>query len=194
MQNETSALDELIQRCRRGDANAKRELVVATYENLYRHARRLMGFQRRNHSLQATGLVGELIVRLQNLDWEGIRDAGHFLKYSSQAMKTILMDYAKTRNREKRGGGTLPVALDEIGPVVVLYERQVDLLDLDGALQDLAAIDPRSAEILEMTYFGRYRADEVAVALGVSTRTVERRLEFARSWLRGRLRGKGSRS
>lgn len=168
-----------------GDARAAGELMPVVYDELKRRAAALMRRESAGHTLQATALVNEAYLRLINqdrVDWQG---RTHFFAVASQIMRRILVDHARTRQRAKRGGGDVKVSLDE--GLGLSTERDADVLALDQALQKLAEVDPRQAEIVVMRFFGGLTVEEVAAALGVSKRTVEAEWTMIKAWLRREL-------
>ncbi len=172
-------------------SKARQDLMDGLFEWAHEKAGRLMRGQINGHTLQATALVSELWLHFKDLDFGKILTAGELLKFTAISMKRILVDHAKKRTRVKRGGAHARVELGTIEPAVDAYAAHTDLENLDEALRQLATILPRQATIVEMTYFGRCTAAEVATALGTSPRTVERDLKAAKAWLRGHLASSG---
>jgi len=155
------------------------------HDELRRIARRCLYGERANHSVQATELVNEAYLRLvdvQHVDWQ---NRTHFLAMSARLMRRVLVDLARTRDADKRGGGAVRVTLDDaaIGGVA----PDADVIRLDDALHALAALDERKSRVVELLFFGGLTADETAVALKVSSKTVLRDWEFARAWLQREL-------
>lgn len=176
--------DEITQLLRawcEGDESALEKLTPLVYRELYRLAGRYMQRERQGHTLQATALVNEAYVRL--IDWKNVRwqNRAHFFAVSAQLMRRILVDYARSRCYAKRGGGTHPVPLDEAQ--VMSDDRFTVLLEIDSALQRLAALDPRLAQVVELRYFGGLSVEETADVLQVSPITVIRQWNFAKAWL-----------
>lgn len=175
----------LLQRAASGDAAAETSLFEFLYEDLKRQARALMRKQRRDHTLQATGLLHEAwmrVARRADVDW---KSRGHFFGFASRAMRSVLVDHARSKKRGKRGGGRVRVPLDDL--LLPYEDRAGDLLALDEALSRLAALDAEEAAVVEMRFFGGFTAPETAHALGFSLRKVERLWEHARAWLRREL-------
>ena len=141
---------------RRGDQAALGELISIVYQELRRLAHRYLAGQRPNHTLQTTALVHETYLQL--LDCRQIRwqDRSHFLAVTARLMRRILVDYARNRNAEKRGGTAHPVSLDE--NLDFAPPRSADLVALDDSLQALAIIDPRKSEVVELKFFGGMEA------------------------------------
>ena len=170
---------------REGDETALDLLMPLVHDELRRIARRCLHGERANHSVQATELVNEAFLRLvdvQRVDWQ---NRTHFLAISARLMRRVLVDLARSRGADKRGGGAVRVTLDDatIGGVV----PDADVIRLDDALQTLAALDQRKSRVVELRFFGGLTAEETAEALQVSAKTVLRDWEFARAWLQREL-------
>lgn len=163
-----------------GDDVALERLVPVVYAELHRMARRQLRHERRE-SLQATALVNELYLRLIDARQVRWQDRAHFFAMSARLMRRVLVDAARRRNGQKRGGGVQAVTLHE--DVVVASDRGDDLIALDDALEALAALDERKARVVEMRFFGGLSVDEIAAVLGVSDDTVTRDWNFAKTWL-----------
>ena len=164
------------------------KLTPLVYDELHRLARRYMAQERPGHTLQATALVNEAYLRLvdsRNVRWQ---NRAHFFAVSAQLMRRILVDFARSRHYQKRGGEAQRVSLDDA--LVVSRERGADLVALDDALQALAAVDPRKSQVVELRFFGGLTVEEAAEALAVSPDTVLRDWKFAKTWLLRELSGK----
>jgi len=164
-----------------GDREAFDKLAPLVYEELHRLAMRYIGRERAGHTLQTTALVNEAFVRMikwQNIPWQ---NRAHFFAISAQLMRRILVDHARRNHRAKRGGPMRPVSLDEAPAVSAVHGE--DLIAVDEALERLAAIDARSARVVELRFFGGMSVPEMAEVLKVSHMTVSRDWEFARAWL-----------
>ncbi|HTY42634.1 MAG TPA: sigma-70 family RNA polymerase sigma factor [Thermoanaerobaculia bacterium] len=172
-----------------GDAVAFERLVPLVHAELRRLAHREMGRERAGHTLQTTALVNEAYLRLVDSSRVRWQDRAHFFAMSAQLMRRILVDHARARRARKRGGGARQVELDEA--LVVSPERGSDLVALDDALQALAVVDARKAQVVELRYFGGLSANESAEALGVSPETVLRDWRLAKAWLLRELSGGG---
>jgi RNA polymerase sigma-70 factor (ECF subfamily) len=146
-----------------------------------------MAGERVGHSLQATALVNEAYLRLINVSRVDWQNRAHFLAVSARLMRRILVDFARSRNYEKRGGGAQRVSLDEA--LIVSEEPGQDLIALHDALTALAAVDARKSQVVELRFFGGLSVEECAEALQVSTDTVTRDWKFAKVWLLRELRG-----
>jgi RNA polymerase sigma factor (TIGR02999 family) len=160
-------------------------LMPLVHNELQRIARRCLHGEHANRSVQATELVNEAFLRLvdvQHVDWQ---NRTHFLAMSARLMRRVLVDFARSRHADKRGGGAVLVTLAEsaIGGVA----PEADVIRLDDALQALAALDERKSRVVELRFFGGLTAEETAVALQISSKTVLRDWEFARAWLQREL-------
>lgn len=157
------------------------------YDELHRIARYQMSREGDGHTLQTTALIHEVYLRL--VDFRGVQwqDRAHFFAVSAQLMRHILIDFARARSQEKRGGGAVHVSLDE-APTLG-SPRDPDLLALDDALKALATLDERKSKVVELRFFGGLSVDETAEVLRVSSHTVMRDWKFAKVWLLRELRG-----
>ena len=180
------ALTKLLHQWSGGDKAALDELMPAVYGQLHRLASRCLRAERPDHTLRATALVHEAYLRLIDADvaWQ---DRVHFFAVSARLLRRFLVDHAKAHRRQKRGGGAEMIPLDEA--VVVGPDSPVGLLELDAALERLAAQDRRKSEIIELLCFGGLTYDETAAALNVSAATVHRDLKLAKAWLHRELAG-----
>lgn len=175
----------LLHAWRQGDPAAFDRLVPLVYDELRRRARHYLRAERPNHTLQPTALVHEVYARLigtSRVDWQ---NRAHFFALAARQMRQILVDSARARRYQKRGGGAVHVAFDE---AIVATERGSDLEALDDAIDALAKKDERKARIVELRYFGGLTNEEIAVALGISTDTVMRDWQMAKLWLRRSIR------
>jgi RNA polymerase sigma factor (TIGR02999 family) len=168
-----------------GDTGARERLLPLLYEDLRRAARRQLGREGRPHTLCATALVHEAYLRLVDQRAARFRSRAQFLAVASETMRRILVDHARRRLAAKRGGGEVAVTLEP--SVAGGAARDVEVLALDGALLELAGLDPRSARVVELRFFGGLSIEEAAAALDVSRATVERDWTAARAWLYRRL-------
>jgi RNA polymerase sigma factor (TIGR02999 family) len=168
---------------RRGEPGALDRLVPLLYDDLRRLARQRLRKERDGHTLDTTGLVHEAYLRLATQRQLAPSDRAEFFAAASNTMRRILVDYARARRREKRGGGRVAVPVEEAEPF--LTEPAVDeALALDVALARLEAVQPRAARVFEQRFFGGLAVEEIALAQGVSTKTVQRDWDAARAWLR----------
>jgi RNA polymerase sigma-70 factor, ECF subfamily len=177
----------LLQAHGRGEADAFDRLVPLVYGDLRRVARAQLRRLRAGDTLDTTGLVHEAYLRLVDQTRASFQDRGHFLAVSAVAMRQILIDYARTRTRQKRGGHQQREELDE--RMLAVSNDAERLLDLDRALERLGAVDPRLVKIVECRHFGGLSEQETATALGLSLRTAQREWLKARAWLREALGG-----
>jgi RNA polymerase sigma factor (TIGR02999 family) len=144
-----------------------------------------MGGQRSEHTLQTTALVNEAYLRLASQSKPTFTNRSHFLAVAAKAMRQILVDQARGAQRQKRGAGAAKVELDEAALVTPQDSKAV--LDLNDALERLATLDSRKAQVVELRYFGGLKQDQIAEVLKISTVTVRRDWVFARTWLYGQL-------
>jgi RNA polymerase sigma factor (TIGR02999 family) len=165
----------------RGDQTAFDELVPLIHDELHRIARRHMRFERTGHTLQATALVNEAYLRLIDVKQMQWQNRAHFLAMAARVMRRILVESARARRFQKRGGGSQMEPLDEEG--IAAGEPRRDLVALDDALTALASMDPRKSQVVEMRFFGGLTVDETAEALHVSPETVRRDWRLAKAWL-----------
>ncbi len=170
----------LLLKWRKGDQDALDQMVPLVYGELHQIAARLMRGEREDHTLQATALVHEAYARLVQADvpWE---DRSHFFAVAARQMRRILVDHAKARGRQKRGGGQAALTLEE--SIAVTPDTSSGLVELDEALERLNQLDERKAKVVELHYFGGLTYDEIAEALTISPATVDRDLRFAKAWL-----------
>lgn len=174
-------ISELLRAWSSGDKTALDRLAPMVYNELRLIARRYMRDERSGITLQTTALVHEAFLRLvdaRNIDW---RHQAQFFTIAAQMMRRILVDAARARSSRKRGGSMARVPLDDAPAVGTGMDDSV--IAVDAALADFAKIAPRHATVVEMRYFGGLGVDEIAKIMGVSTRSIERDWQFARSWL-----------
>jgi RNA polymerase sigma-70 factor, ECF subfamily len=164
-----------------GDLAAMEQLSIVLQQELHRVASRHLAAERRGHILQTTALVNEAYLRL--IDWKNVRwqNRAQFFAMASQVMRHILVDYARSQHRDKRGGGAVHVSLAQAAGVPL--ESSGDFLALDEALQMLESFAPRQARIVELRFFAGLSLEETAEVLGVSVGTVRRDWSLARAWL-----------
>jgi RNA polymerase sigma factor (TIGR02999 family) len=178
---------QLLLAWRAGESTALDELMPLVYSELRRLAKQALRGEADGHTLRTTALVHEAYVRLVGSDvhWEG---SGHFMRIASRAMRRVLVDHARKRKSQKRGGGALAMGLDTLEGVIPATARPEDVIELDEALERLIALEERKGRVVELHYFGGLSYDEVAEVLEVSTATVHRDLRMARAWLYKELR------
>src|SRR5216110_3912380 len=164
-----------------GDNAALVELTPLVYEELRRLAHHFMEGQRPDHTLQTTALVDEAYLRLADQTSPSWQNRAHFFAVAARAMRQILVNYAKSSRAQKRGGGALKVELDQAA--IVSPEQSKEIVDLHEALERLATLDSRKAQVVELKYFGGLNYDEMSEVLKISRVTVRRDWRFARLWL-----------
>jgi RNA polymerase sigma factor (TIGR02999 family) len=177
----THEVTRLLQAWRAGDEGALEQLMPLVYKELHRLARRYMAAEQSGHTLQSTALVHEVYLRLvdvQNVDWQ---NRAHFYAICARLMRRILIDFARTRNYQKRGGDFAHIQLEETAAVSA--GRGSELLAVDEALKQLAEVDTRKSDVVEMRFFGGLTVEEIAAALQVSPETVQRDWKLAKAWL-----------
>jgi RNA polymerase sigma factor (TIGR02999 family) len=177
-----SNVTELLRQWNGGDSDVADELLPLVYDELRRRAAAYMRRERNNHTLQPTALVHEAYMKLatqHNAKWN---DREHFYAIASQVMRRILVDHAKTRHRQKRGGSNENLPLEE-ALLAGADATNVDLIALDEALSRLAKIDPEQERLVELRYFGGLSLDDAAKTLGVSRATAAREWQIAKAWL-----------
>ena len=184
--NSDAGPTELLRAWSQGDGSAFERLVPLVYEELHRLARRYMRRERPDHTLQATSLVNEAYLRLIDIHRVEWRDRAHFLAVAAQMMRRILVEFARNRQRQKRGGGALHVSLDDVPELPDFKEH--DFVALNDALSTLATFDARMGQVVELRFFGGLTVEETADVLNVSAETVLRDWKTAKAWLLRELR------
>lgn len=164
-----------------GDEEALPQLVSILYHELRRIAYGYMSREREGHTLQTSALINEAYLRLVSAEGLACEGRIHFLALAAQTMRRILVEHARSRTYLKRGGGMVRTSLDE--GMVAAPDRDPELLELDDALTELAKIDPRKAQIVEMRFFAGLSVEETAQALRVSPQTVLRDWKLSKLWL-----------
>ncbi len=183
-----SDVTRLLREWSAGREEARDALLGLVYDPLRSIAERHLHNERQGHTLQPTALVHELYLRLidqRHVDWN---DRTHFFAVAAKVMRRILVDHARRRNSEKRGGGVAPVTIG--AALDVAAEESLDVVALDVALENLEQIYPQQARIVELRFYGGLTIDETAAAMGISTATVSREWTMARAWLRRALSAK----
>jgi RNA polymerase sigma-70 factor (ECF subfamily) len=174
-----------------GDRGALDRLIPLVYRELHLMASRLMTRERRECTIQTTALINEAYLKLvgrRDVAWQ---DRAHFYAVAAQVMRRILLDAARRRLREKRGGGAVMLAIDDLP--LAAREGVVDTIDvlaIDRALRDLERLDPDQAKMVELRFFGGLTVEEISAVLGVSPATVKREWAFAKGWLYRALTGR----
>lgn len=177
----SEGVTDLLLAWRGGDESALSRLLPVVYDELHGIARRCMAGERAGATLQATGLVHEAFLRLldvQRVDWQ---NRAHFLAMAARLMRRVLVDAARARQADKRGGERIRVTFDEA--LFPTQDQGTELVRLDDALAALATVDDRKSRVVELRFFGGLSLEETAEALGVSAKTVTRDWDFARAWL-----------
>src|SRR6266550_4616972 len=170
----------------KGDQEALNKLMPLVYDELHRLASRYLRHERPGHTLQTTALVHEAYLKLvdeRNANWQ---NRVHFFAAAAQVMRHVLVDYARSSRASKRGGDYCRLSLDEAR--ISSEEKDADLLALNDALNNLAAIDPQQSRVVELRVFGGLTVEETAEALGISPRTVKREWSMAKAWLHKQIR------
>lgn len=176
---------ELLLAWSNGDESAFDRLVPLVYQELHALAERYMRGERSDHTLQATALVNEAYVRLIDVNRIRWQNRSHFLAVAAQTMRRILVEFARRRRRQKRGGDVVCVTIDD---AEIVQEKSADLVALSDALSALATLDPRMSQVVELRFFGGLSVQETADVLKVSPETVMRDWKTAKVWLLRELR------
>lgn len=183
----TPEVTQLLHRWRDGDAEAQEAVVTLVYDELRRLAHHYLGRERAGHTFSTTDLVHEAYANLAGSEQPHWRNRQHFFALAARVMRHLLVDHARARRRDKRGGGLPPLSLDH-APAV--SEDGIEtLLSLEQALTELEAHDARLGRVVECRYFGGLSVEETAAALEVSPATVKRDWQFAKAWLRQSIYG-----
>jgi len=167
---------------RAGDEKALEALLPLVYDELRKRARALLRLERQGHTLDGTALVHEVYVKLVDQKQSSWQNRAQFFGLAAEAMRNILVDHARARHRQKRGGDGVKLRLSN-GLQVAEAKRDVDLVRLDDALQALEKLDPRQSRIVELRYFAGLTIEETAEALHASPATIKRSWNTARLWL-----------
>jgi RNA polymerase sigma factor (TIGR02999 family) len=175
----TANFTQLLTEWRSGHPQALERLTPLVYDELRRLARNYMHTERGSHTLQATAVVHEAFLRLIQANVE-LQDRAHFFALASRLMRRVLVDHAKSRSRIKRNAGARALSIGDLEP---LPATNFDVIALDDALESLARLEPRLAQVIELHYFGGLTYEQIAEASGASTATVHRDIRLARAWL-----------
>lgn len=186
----TDTTTALLAQVRAGDAHARERLLPLVYEELRALAERYMRGQRPGHTLQTTALVNEAYIRLVAREAQGWESRAHFMAVAAAAMRSVLIDHARRKGTDKRGGGRRRVPIE--GAAILTEDPVEDLLAIDEALTRLSAMDEQKGRIVELRFFGGLTNEDTAQAVGVSPATVKREWRFARAWLYKELTGETS--
>jgi RNA polymerase sigma factor (TIGR02999 family) len=184
----SSQVSKLLVNWRRGDQGAREALIPLVYNELRRLARLHLRRERPDHTLQSAALVHEAYLRLIRQDHPQWQNRAHFFGVAAQLMRHILVDHARNRAAAKRGAGAPRLSLDE--EVALPQARDVDIVALDDALNQLAALDPQQSRVVELRFFGGLSIEETSVVLGISPATVKREWATARAWLQREMKNK----
>jgi RNA polymerase sigma factor (TIGR02999 family) len=187
-----SEVTRLLDHYREGDRDALERLLPLVYDELRTIAARHLRRERSDHTLQPTALVHEAYLRLADQEGGRFENRAHFFGIAARLMRQILVDHARTHNREKRGGGLARVTLAD--EVLGAQEPDLDLIALDDALKALAEIEPELCRLVELRYFGGLTIEETAEVLGTSPATVKRDWAMAKAFLHRRLRADAERA
>ena len=171
-----------------GDQDARDALIPLVYDELRRLARRHLRRERPDHTLQSAALVNEAYLRMVHQEPPQWQNRAHFFGVAAQMMRHILVDHARGRMAAKRGAGAPRLTLD--AQIVLPQSREVDLVALDDALNQLAVLDPQQGRLVELRFFGGLSIEEAAIVLGVSPATVKREWATARAWLQHEMKSK----
>ena len=178
-------MTQLLRQATSGDDQADARLMAAVYEDLREQARRFFQQEAAGHTLQPTALVNEAYLRLIKQSDATFHDRRHFCAIAAQMMRRVLVDHARSKGRVKRGSGRPRVSFDE--RLTLSLQNEADVLTLNDAIDALARLDSRQAEIVQLRFFGGLTVDEVADVVGASERTVRNDWRVARAWLRREL-------
>ncbi|MEM7350774.1 MAG: sigma-70 family RNA polymerase sigma factor [Acidobacteriota bacterium] len=173
---------ELLRQWSRGEAAALDQLIPIVEAALRQQARGVMSRERPGHTLEPTALVNEVYLRLLDRRRVSWQDRTHFFRFAATVMRRVLVEHARARLRLKRGGGAVRLAIEDVHGLAA-PARDIDLLALDQALDKLAAMDPRQAEIVELRFFAGLTLEETSEALGISTSLISREWTVVRAWL-----------
>jgi RNA polymerase sigma factor (TIGR02999 family) len=185
MSSQPGEVSQLLRAWGRGNLQAREDLVPIVYRELRRRAGAYLRQERPDHTLQATALVHEAYVRLVGQDRVAWQNRGHFFGIASQMMRRILVDHAREHQAAKRPGAAVKVVLDDL--IGAASPPSCEMLLLDQALTELAMVNSRRAEIVELRYFGGLSEQETATLLDLSRATISREWQAARSWLYRRM-------
>ena len=178
---------ELLRAWSKGDKAALNDLVPLVERELHQLARAYMGRERQGHTLQPTALVNEVFLRLVHGAKTEWKDRAHFVGIAARLMRQVLVDHARSRGYRKRGGNVQRVSLEQAMPISP--EPELDVLEVDRALEALAKVDARKSQVVELRFFGGLSVEETAEVLGISVETVKRDWRFAKLWLSRELEG-----
>lgn len=184
--NQTQQITEMLREWSNGNQSVLEELLPLVYQQLHQRAAGYLRRERSNHTLQPTALIHETYLKLidqRKVDWQ---NRTHFFAIAANLMRRILVDHARSKNRDKRGGPDEDLPLEEAG-FVIGGEKNIDLIALDEALNRLAKIDERQVQVVELRYFSGLSLEDTAVALNISRSTASEDWAMAKAWLRREL-------
>ncbi len=184
--NTSQDISRLLRQWSEGNRAAFEELLPLVYEELHRQAARYLRRERAGHTLQTTALIHEAYLRLidqRDMQWES---RTHFFAIAAQMMRRVLVDYARAKHREKRGGDDVRLPLEDV-MLVAADEKGIDLMALDQALTRLGAVDEQQSRVVELRYFGGLSLEKTAEVLHISRATAARDWDVAKAWLRREL-------
>jgi RNA polymerase sigma-70 factor, ECF subfamily len=193
--SEAESVGEVTRLLTAGDKDSdevSNELFPLVYDEMRRLARAMMNRQSPGHSLQPTDLVHNVFVKLANAEHPNWENKKHFMAVAARAMRSILVDHARAKQRKKRKAGDKRVPMDDWVEDFQRNEIGMDLIALNEYLASLESKDPRAAQVLEMRFFGGFSMEEIAAALGISERTIDRDWKFARVWIKALADGESS--
>ena len=185
MENDGGQVTQLLKAMHAGDKQAAENLLPLVYSELHRLAKGYMRRERPDHTLQATALINEAYLRLvgEDIDWNS---RAHFIGLAANVMRRVLVDYARSRNAEQRGGGLQRVEMQE--ELAISPEKLDEVEELDVALKKLELENPRQARVVELRYFGGLSVEQIGALLEIAPRSVKRDWALARIWLFRELR------
>lgn len=181
-------ITNLLVECQEGNPTAKDQLIVLIYQELRRLAQSYINRENKPITLQATALVHEAYLKLFGQENISFHNRSQLLALAATQMRRILVDHARTKARLKRGKGNIFISLDEERAIDTKHSSNLEILDLDIALSELTNLDPSQSKIVELKFFGGLTTEEIANLLNISSATVDREWQHARTWLHNRLK------
>ena len=185
---EPGTITRWLRQLKDGDASAYDQLIPMLYDELHLIAEQRLRKERANHTLGATALVNEVYLKFVNQRQLDLKDRNEFMAIASTAMRNILVDYARTKKRAKRGGGTPNIPLELVEPFLSSQEAE-EVIALDAALERLTKLNERAGQVVQYRFFGGMTLEETAAVMGISKRSVQRAWTTARAWLRKEIAG-----
>lgn len=190
-QSSSGDVTQLLRAWSCGDESAFDKLLPLVYQELHVRAQRYMANERSGHTLQTTALVNEVYLRLVDLPQRSWENRAHFLAVCAQLMRRILVDFARSRNYQKRGGGVRHQPFDEV--LTACSQSPAQIIAVDDALKSLAAVDDRKSRVVELRFFGGLTVEETAGVMRISAETVMRDWKMAKAWLLREINGSATR-